>query len=171
MSSSRSASGFARARSRKPAPEDVGRRLEVDHQIGDGQIGREQLVEPLIDEELVVVEIQVGVDLVPLEQVVADRQLAEEVGLSQLRLLPMAGQRVEQLRLESRAGRPDCASDEKRIVGVVEDDGRIETRAEPVGQARLADADGPFDRDVPEVQGRAQYTADAQPRAGRCRVR
>src|SRR5689334_20045647 len=46
----------------------VRRRLEEDHEIGRRDILREQLVDTLIDEQLVVVEIQVRVNLVALEQ-------------------------------------------------------------------------------------------------------
>jgi len=79
------------------AAQDVGRRLQVDHEIGGRHVRGEQFVEPLVDEQLVVVEIQVGVDLVAIEQVVADRDLAEKVGLSQRALLPVSAQQIEQL--------------------------------------------------------------------------
>ena len=101
----RSASGLARARSRSRRRSTSVGRLEVDDQIGRRQVRRQQLVEALIDEQLVVVEVQVGVDLVALEQVVADRQLAEEIALPQRRLLAVAREREEELRLECRARR------------------------------------------------------------------
>ena len=67
----------------QPAHEDVGRRLQIDHQIGRRDVLREQIVETLIDEQLVVVEIQIREDLVLVEQVVADRRLREEIALLQ----------------------------------------------------------------------------------------
>ena len=63
-----------------------------------------------------------------------------------------------------RPARPAVEVGEERVVGFVEDDRRVEAGAEPVGEQRLADADGPFDRDVPEIQGRAQYTRTARDR-------
>ena len=137
----------------QPAAQHVGRGLQVDDEIRRRQVRAQQLVEPLIDEQLVVVEVQVGVDLVALEEVVADRQLAEEIALAQRRLLPVARQREEELRLEPGARPAGVEVGEKRIVGLVEHDRRIEPRAEPVGQRRLAHAQRTFDGDVPEVQG------------------
>ena len=63
----------------------VGRRLQVDDEVGRRHVAREQLVQPLVDEQLVVVEVEVGEDLVLVEQVVADRRLAEQIGLPQRR--------------------------------------------------------------------------------------
>ena len=60
----------------------LGRRLQVDDQVGRRDVLGQQVVEPLVDEQLVVVEIQVRVDPVPLEQVVGDDDLAEQVGLA-----------------------------------------------------------------------------------------
>jgi hypothetical protein len=117
------------------SPEDVGRCLEVDHEVRHWQVWREQLEESLIDEQLVVVQIQVRVDLVALEQVVADRELTEEVGLSQLRLLAMTRERVEELRLECGARATGLSVGQKRVVDLVEDDRRVEAGPEPVGQA------------------------------------
>ena len=41
---------------------------------------------------------------------------------------------------------------EERVVVVLEDDGGVEARAEPLSERRLAHADRPFNRDVAEVQ-------------------
>ena len=57
------------------ANQNLGRRLQVDDEIGLAHVAREQLVEPLVDEELVVVEVQVRVDAVLFENVVADGDL------------------------------------------------------------------------------------------------
>ena len=128
----------SRAPLAQPAAQDVSRRLQVDDQIGRRQIGHEQLVETLIDEQLVVVQVQIRVDLVPLEQVIADRELAEEIALAERGLLAVTPEREEQLRLKRRTGPPRLEVGEKRIVGFVEDDRRIESRAEPIGEQRLA---------------------------------
>src|SRR5690606_16334767 len=67
----------ARAFLRAP-PEHLGRRLKVDHEVGRRQVGGEQVVQALIDEQLVVVEVQVREDLVLVEQIVADGDLREQ---------------------------------------------------------------------------------------------
>ena len=130
----------------------VGRRLQVDHQVGRRHVAREQLVQPLVDEELVVVEVQVREDFVLVEQVVADRRLAEQVRLPQRRLLPVAVEQVKQLGLQRRAGPVRVEVREERVVGVFEDDGRVQARAEPLGQRGLTRANRPFDRDVAKLQ-------------------
>ena len=63
--------------------EDVGRRLKVDDEIGRRDVAREKLVEPLIDEQLVVVEVEVGEDLVLVEEVVGDRRLRKKIALTE----------------------------------------------------------------------------------------
>src|SRR5262249_34685442 len=72
------------------SPQDVTGTLKKDHEIGGGNVLREQFVQSLVNEQLVVVEVQVGVDLVPIEQVVADGELAEKVALPERGLLPVA---------------------------------------------------------------------------------
>ena len=44
-------------------------------EIGRRDVAREQIVQPLIDEQLVVVEIQIREDLVLVEEVVGNRRL------------------------------------------------------------------------------------------------
>jgi hypothetical protein len=65
----------------------------------------------------------------------------------------MPRQSVEELRLEPGAGPLRVKVREERVVGLVEDDGRIEARTKSIGQQRFADAGRPLDRDVSEVQG------------------
>src|SRR5205085_6368355 len=103
------------------------------------------------DEQLVVVEIQVGVDLVALEQVIAHRQLAEEIVLPECGLLAVPRQREKELRLKARARPLGIEVREERILRLVEHEGRVETRAEPVCKGRFADADGTLDGDIPKL--------------------
>ena len=64
----------------------------------------------------------------------------------------MAIEQVEELGLQRGAGAVGVEVGEKRIVDLLEDDRRVEARAEPLRQRRLAGADRTFDRDVAEVQ-------------------
>src|SRR5690349_25057233 len=67
----------ARALPDAPA-ERVGRCLEIDDEIRRREVADDEIEQPLVDEELVVVEIEKGVHPVALEQVVADRRLRSE---------------------------------------------------------------------------------------------
>jgi hypothetical protein len=67
-------------------------------------------------------------------------------------LLPVARKREEQLGLERRACAALIEVCEERVVAFVEDDGRVETRAETLRQESLADRRRPFDGDMPEQQ-------------------
>src|SRR6185503_10765265 len=84
--------------------QNIGRGLQIDDEIRRRDVAGEQLVEVLIDEQLVIVEVEVGEDLVLVEDVIADRRLAEKIRLPERRLLPMAIQQIEELRLQRRAG-------------------------------------------------------------------
>src|SRR6185503_18049981 len=102
--------------------------------------------------QLIVVEVHERVDPVALEDVVADRDLAEELALSKVEQLSMSGERVEQLGLESGAAAAGVEVGEKRIFRFVEHDGGIQARTQPFGKCRLAQADRPLDGEVSEVQ-------------------
>ena len=65
----------------------------------------------------------------------------------------MAVEQVEELGLQRGAGPVGVEVGEKRILGFLEHDRRVEARAEPLGQRGLAGADRTFDRDVAELQG------------------
>ena len=73
--------------------------------------------------------------------------------LTERRLLPMPVQQIEQLRLQGGAGPVGVEIGEERILRFLQDDGGIETSAEPFGECGFACADRPFDRDVAELQG------------------
>src|SRR6185312_6325400 len=146
--------GFGvRAAAVHAAEEHVGRRLQVHDEIRRGDVVEQQIVQALVDKELVVVEIQIREDLVLVEEVIADRGLAEEIGLPQRDLLAVTIQQIEQLRLQRRAGTIGVEVGEKGIVGFLEDDRRVEARAEPFCERRFARANRPFNRDVTELQG------------------
>ena len=72
----------------------------------------------------------------------------------------MSRERVEELRLEPRAGTFRVKVREERVLRFVEHDRRVEPRPEAIGKERLADACRALNRDVPEFerwpQGRAE---------------
>jgi hypothetical protein len=106
----------------------------------------------LIDEELVVVEVQVGENLVLVEQVIADCCLAEEICLAQRHLLPMTAEQEEQLGLKRGARSVGVEIGQERIFGILQDRRRIQSRREPFSQRGLANTDRTLDRDVTKVQ-------------------
>ena len=105
-----------RGRLRSATEQHVGRRLQIDDEIGWRYVAGQQIVEPLVDEELVVVQVQIREDLVAVEEVVGDRELAEEVRLPQRRLLAMAIEQVKELRLKRGARTIGVEVGEKGIV-------------------------------------------------------
>jgi hypothetical protein len=127
--------------------------LQVDDEIGRRRVAREQIVQTLIDEELVVVEIQIREDLVLVEELVADRHLREEIRLAERRLLTMAAQEIEELGLQGGARPIGVEVLEERVFGVLEHDRGIEARAEALRERGFAGANRTLDRDVPEAHG------------------
>ncbi len=79
--------------------------------------------------------------------------MREEIRLAKRRLLTMAAEEIEQLRLQRRARPIGVEVGEERIVGFFEDGGGIEPRREPFGQRGLAGTDRAFNRDVAKLQG------------------
>ncbi len=132
--------------------EHVGGRLKADDQIGRRDVSRQQVVEPLIDEQLVVVQIQVREDLVLVEDVVAHCRLQEQVGLAQARQLAVTAHQIEQLRLERGTGPVVVEIGQERVLGVFEDGAGVEVCREAPGQRGLADPDGTFDGEMVEGQ-------------------
>src|SRR5581483_6297785 len=139
--------------------EHVGRRLEVENQIRRRDVAREQLVEALVDEQLVVVEIQEREDLVLVEDVVANRRLREEVRLAQRRELPVSVEQIEELGLKGGTGAVRVEVGEKGILRLLEDRGGVEPRREPLCQRGFSRADRTFDGDVAEVQAAAMISS------------
>src|SRR5262249_14428408 len=132
---------------RATAPQQyVGGRLQVEHEIWCRDVAREELVQRLVDVQLIVVEVQKREDLVLVEQIVADGDLTEQIGLTERRLLSMAREQIKELSLQRRSGTAGIEVGDEWIVGFLEHDGRIEARAEPFGESTLPDADRAFDR-------------------------
>ena len=64
----------------------------------------------------------------------------------------MAVEQVKQLGLQRRTRPVRVEVREEGVVGVLEDNGRVQARAEPLGECGLTRANGPFDRDVAKLQ-------------------
>jgi hypothetical protein len=96
--------------------------LEMMTRSGGATSLREQIVEPLIDEELVIVQVQIREDLVLVEDVIGNRQLAEKIGLPHRRLLAVPVEQIEQLGLERGARPIRVEIGQERVVVVFEDD-------------------------------------------------
>ena len=69
--------------------------------------------------------------------------------------MPVAVQEVEKLGLKRRARAVGVEVGEERVFGFFQNDRRVETSAEPLGQRRFSRADRTLDRDVPELQSGA----------------
>src|SRR5688500_3627609 len=139
----------------QPPTHDLDRRLQVDHQVWRRHVRRDQLVQALVDEQLVVVEVHVGVDLVAIEEIVRDQQLAEEIGLAQAPLLPVTREGEEQLRLKRGTGPPPMELAEEGIIAIVEDHRRVEPGTKPLGKQGLPHSRRTFDGNVPKEQGKS----------------
>ena len=144
--------GIAAAAVEAP-PQDIGWCLEIDDEIRRGYVASQQIVEPLIDEQLIIIEVEVREDLVLVEEVIGDRDLIEEVGLPERGLLPVAVEQIKKLRLERRTGTVGIEVGEERILGFFQHHRGVEARAEPLGENGFACADRTFNRDVAEGQG------------------
>ena len=82
--------------------------------------------------------------------------MVEQVPLANRKLLSMAGERKEKLRLKRRAAALGIKIGQERIVRLIEDDRGVEPSGQTLGERRLAEADRSFNRQVPEVQGPAK---------------
>jgi hypothetical protein len=118
------------------------------YEVWRGHVAREQIVEPLVDEQLVVVEVEEREDLVLVEEVVAHRRLSEQVRLPQSDELAVAVEQIEQLRLQRGAGAAGVEVGKKRILRVLEHGGSVEPRRHTLGESGLPDAEWAFNGDV-----------------------
>ena len=125
---------------------------------GRRHVLREQIEQPLVDEQLVVVEVQIRVDAILFEDVIADGDLCEEIGLASIDELTVAVEQIEQLRLKRGAWPVGVEIGEERVLLILANQRRIESRREPFGQGGFAGADRAVDRDVSKVQPVAQCT-------------
>src|SRR5882762_1309812 len=84
-----------------------------------------------------------------LEEKIADGEPGEEVHLRELPQLTYPLEKEEQLRRQGEAGHVLVEARQERILlRVLQDEGRVQPAGQTLGEARLADADRPFDYDV-----------------------
>ena len=124
------------------------RDLEVDDQVGLGDALGEDAVDLLVDEELVVGERLIGVDLVLLEEVVADDPVDEQVPLEEADLLVVAVGQENELGQESRALLLVVEILQVGVADVVEDDLAADPLGQDVGQLGLLGPEDALDGDV-----------------------
>src|SRR5256885_13688560 len=84
-----------------------------------------------------------------LEEEIADREPGEEVHLRELPQLAYPLEKKEQLRRQGEAGHVLVEARQERILlRALQDEGRVQPAGQTLREARLADADRPFDYDV-----------------------
>ena len=84
--------------------EDIERGLQVDHQVGGGQFGAQKFVVAVVDAKLVVAEVEIGEQLIFLEDVVGDDDFLRAAGVGQRAELLVAADEKGELSLKSRTG-------------------------------------------------------------------
>ena len=92
------------------------RRLEVDDEIGSGQFGAEQFVIAVVDGKFVVAEVEVGEELVLLEDVVGDDDSLRIVVGGEGKELLVAADEEGKLGLESGSGLAVIEGREERVL-------------------------------------------------------
>ena len=115
------------------AKERVRARLEEDDEVRLHDLGLEELVDLFVERELVFAQVEAGEDPVLGEQVVADRDPREQVGLEHLFLLAEPVQEEERLGLEAVSrGVAVEVREEGVVLGALEDQpGAVDLPAGP----------------------------------------
>jgi hypothetical protein len=124
------------------------RRLEVDDEIGGGQLGAEEFVITVVDGKLVVAEVEVGEEFVLLEDVVGDDYLLRIVGGGEGAELLEAADEKGKLSLESGSGLAIIEGGEKWVLLGLLNKLAVELLGKETGERALADANRTFDGDV-----------------------
>src|SRR5207302_9921342 len=132
-----------------PLVQDLRLRLEVDDQIGFRSLRLERVVYLLIEVQLLARERQPREQRVLLEEKIADGEAREKIHLRELAQLTYPLEKEEQLRRQREAGHVLVEARQERILlRTLQDQGRVQPAGQTLGEARLADADRPFDYDV-----------------------
>src|SRR5262245_4579896 len=132
------------------AHQHVGPGLEIDDEIGTGNLRIEELEDLPVERQLVAAEGNAGEDAVLGKEVVRDRPARADAARTQLELLAIAFEGEEELCLEGMTFRIRVESLQKGVVfDSLQDEFGAEIGGQPPRQGRLADTDGTLDRDVP----------------------
>src|SRR5712671_4738677 len=132
-----------------PLVQDLRLRLEVDDQIGFRRLRLERVVYLLIQMQLLPREREPREQRILLEEEIADREPGEEIHLRELPQLAYPLEKEEQLRRQREAGHVLVEARQERILlRAFQDQGRVQPAGQAFGEARLADADRPFDYDI-----------------------
>src|SRR6266699_2982801 len=123
--------------------------LQVDDEVGPGGLGTERIENLLVQVQLVRRERQAREQRVFFQEKIADSEPGEEVHLGELPQLADPLEKKKQLGRQSEAGHVLVEARQKRILlRMLQDQGRVQAAGETLGEARLADANRPFDYDV-----------------------
>ena len=133
-----------------------GGRLQVDDQVGRRQFGGEALEIALVQLQFFVVEVEVGEDLVLLEQEIGD-QRARRFGREGVAQALVALVQEIHLRAKRRAGFFAVKIGQKGIVLAVQDAARVHAVGQKTRQRRFADAQRPFHGNVARDRKRRRF--------------
>src|SRR5882672_3374512 len=157
--------------------QDLRLSLQVDDQIGLRGLRLERVVYLLVQIQLFARERQAREQRVLLEEKIADGEPGEEVHLSELPQLAYPLEKEEKLRRKREAGPVLVEARQERVLlRALQDQGRVQAAGQALGEARLANANRPFDYDVvifrerhearARGKGRPSYTRRKRARAG-----
>src|SRR6266850_3024592 len=149
----------------------------LDEQLGFRSLRLERVVYLLIQVQLLPRERQPREQRVLLEEKIADGEPGEEIHLRELPQLADPLEKEEQLRRQREAGHVLVEARQERILlRTLQHQGRVQPVRQTLREARLADADRPFDYDVvifrerhearARGKGRPSYTRRNRARAG-----
>jgi len=127
----------------------LGRGLQVDHEIGRGQLRAEVVVVTIVGIQFLIGEVETGEEFVLFEDVIGDDGfMGARSDVKRLQLLKALHQKCE-LRLKRRASLAFVKRAEKRIGLGLHHALRIEALRQNPGKRAFADSDGTFYRNVP----------------------
>src|SRR5712692_6354793 len=126
--------------------EDFGLGLEIDDQVGCGNVGGEGFVVTLVELELGVVEIEVGEDAVLFHEEIGEDRAGSVDGEGFAEALLALGEEMH-LGAKSRSGLGVVEVGEKGIVFAIVDAAGVEAFGKDAGESGFADAERAFNDD------------------------
>ena len=132
----------------QPLLQHLGRRLQVNHQVGRRNVLPEQIVVAVVNLQLVIAQVQAGKQLVFLEDVIGnDRLVGIALHVQRGQLLIPRDQKGK-LRLEGRTALSVVEALEERVALRFADALRVQRLRDDLAQRALADSDGAFNGDI-----------------------